>query len=97
MKLTEQDLNILKSNAITAYTAIPAHARLPGSNRELSEDERRSYAYLEASLNTLNRLSNGALSLFVEQLNLRTVVTTNGHDVLDEATDAVSSVRANRV
>ncbi len=96
MKLTEQDLQFLKSNAIATYTGLPASARLPGSSRELNEDERRAYAYLDASMRCLNRLSGGALDQVFSDLNLRTVVITNGHEILDAETEGLVPLRINR-
>lgn len=96
MKLTESDLQLIKDNAISEYNAIPVRAQLPGSTRVLTEDEKRSLAYLAAALQCLNRISGGALAPLAEELSLRTVVMTDMHNILDEETGAVSAVRANR-
>lgn len=95
MKLTEKDLRLLKDNAISKYVSLGLKSRLPEMDRDLTEDERRTLSYLEASITCLNRL--GVINqISLEALNLRTVAMTNGHDVLDEETEGLVANFSNK-
>lgn len=89
MKLTIKELSLLKEHAINGFIAIPHTCRLPGMDRDLTENEKRSYAFLEASIMCLNGL--GLINqLALEAFEARLVTMTYHHDIIDAAMETVT-------
>ena len=55
-KFDYRDLELIRSDTIARFNAIPTRCRLTGMTRDLDENEKRIIAYISASLVHLNRL-----------------------------------------
>jgi hypothetical protein len=88
MSIKIEDISLLRDMAIKRYVDLTQTGRLPGMSRDLYEDERRAIAFLEASINTLNRL--GVINqTALDKLDLRVITETIHHNVIDEEMEGV--------
>lgn len=95
-KLTTRELFLVRDAAIRNYVDLPVRAQLPGMDRSLSEDERRTLSYLDASISCLSRM--GLINEeALEQANIRVFQVTNGHNVIDEEMEGITASKGTRI
>ncbi len=69
MKLTFEDVQMLRSYSIKEFMDMPGEVRFEGMTRQLTEEERRLVCIFNASLQVLNR--NGAFKQgFIDAFDL---------------------------
>ena len=86
-KLDPRELFLIRDAALKHFIDLPRECRFPGMNRDLTEDEKRTLAYFEASVEAMNRL--GLLKANVDQNIPNPIQYTFGHEILDEETEGV--------
>lgn len=96
MRITDKDLTLLHSSAVSRYVAIPARSRLPGTAQDLDDQQKRAMAFLEAAAECLTRLGCMAPGA-MDNLGLRLVSQTNSHSMLDEETDGMTGADCTKI
>lgn len=80
--LTPTDLSLIHETARKYFIDYPTNCRLPGMDRDMTELEKRAFAFLEASAQCMNRL--GILEVGATDVLPCVVTHTNGQNFLDE-------------